>query len=139
MNRYEDAIHSARRAEGELSSERISELWMTTQRAMFGDSVTLTEDYGIWWSYIPHFIHTPGYVYAYAFGELLVMALFARYQQEGASFAPKYLDVLKAGGSDWPHVILSKLGVDLNDPNFWKLGLVEVEKLVTMAESLAGK
>lgn len=139
MNRFEDAIHTARRSEGELSSERFGELWLNTQRAMFGDSVTLTDDYGVWWSYIPHFLHTPGYVYAYAFGELLVLALFARYQQEGKSFVPKYLEVLSAGGSDWPHVILSKLGVDLNDPAFWKLGLAEVEKLVAMAESLAGK
>ncbi len=138
MNRFENAIHTARRAEGELSSERISELWLTTQRAMFGSSVTLTEDYGIWWSYIPHFLHVPGYVYAYSFGELLVLALYARYRQEGPSFAPKYIEVLKAGGSDWPHSILSKLGVDLNDPDFWKLGLAEIESLVTQAESLAG-
>ncbi|MHB8628578.1 MAG: M3 family oligoendopeptidase [Aggregatilineales bacterium] len=137
MNRFEDAIHTARRNEGELTSEHFSELWLNTQRAMFGDSVTMTEDYGIWWSYIPHFLHTPGYVYAYSFGELLVLALFARYRQEGDSFAPKYLDVLSAGGSDWPHTILSKLGVDLTDPGFWKLGLNEIEALVTQAEALA--
>ena len=138
MNRFEDAMHTARRAEGELSTDRFSELWMNTQRAMFSDSVTLTDDYGIWWSYIPHFLHTPGYVYAYSFGELLVLALYARYRQEGTSFAPKYLEVLSAGGADWPHAILSKLGVDLNDPAFWKLGLAEIESLVTQAESLAG-
>lgn len=84
MNRFEHAIHTARRDAGELTSERFSELWLDTQRAMFGDSVTLTEDYGLWWSYVPHFIGTPGYVYAYAFGELLVLALYARYQQIGA-------------------------------------------------------
>ena len=77
MNRFEHAIHTARREEGELATERFNELWLETQRAMFGDSVTLTEDYGLWWSYIPHFIGTPGYVYAYAFGELLVLALYA--------------------------------------------------------------
>ncbi len=137
MNRFEAAIHTARRSEGELSSDRFSDLWMTTQRAMFSDSVTLTDDYGIWWSYIPHFLHTPGYVYAYSFGELLVLALYARYRQEGASFAPKYLEVLSAGGSDWPHAILSKLGVDLNDPEFWKLGLAEIESLIAQAELLA--
>ena len=68
--------HTARRGEGELPTERLSELWMESQRAMFGDSVSLRDDYGLWWSYIPHFLHTPGYVYAYAFGELLVLALF---------------------------------------------------------------
>ena len=68
MNRFEHALHTARREEGELTSERISELWLDTQRAMFGDSVRMTDDYGIWWSYVPHFLHTPGYVYAYAFG-----------------------------------------------------------------------
>jgi oligoendopeptidase F len=139
MNRFEDAIHTARRTEGELATERISELWMNTQRAMFQNSVTLRDEYSIWWSYISHFLHVPGYVYAYAFGELLVLALYATYQQEGPAFAPKYVEVLRAGGSDWPHEILSKVGVDLNDPNFWKLGLAEVEKLVAQAEALAGK
>lgn len=139
MNRFEDAMHNARRDEGELTTERFSELWMNTQRAMFGKSVTLRDEYSIWWSYIPHFLHTPGYVYAYAFGELLVLALYAKYKQEGPAFAPKYVDVLRTGGSDWPHAILSKVGVDLNDPNFWKLGLAEVEKLVAQAEQLAGK
>ena len=68
MNRFEDSMHTARREQGELTTEQFSELWMEQQRALYGDSVTLTEEYGIWWSYIPHFLHTPGYVYAYAFG-----------------------------------------------------------------------
>lgn len=137
MNRFEDAMHTARRTEGELSSERFGELWMKTQRAMFGDSVTLTDNYSVWWSYIPHFLHTPGYVYAYSFGELLVQALFARYRQEGDAFSSKYLDVLAAGGSDWPHVLLNKVGVDLTQANFWTQGLSEVETMVTQAETLA--
>src|SRR5258708_3933860 len=81
MNRFEEAIHTARRGEGELSTERIGELWLDSQRAMFGDSLTLRDEYRLWWSYIPHFINTPGYVYAYSFGELLVMALFKLYQR----------------------------------------------------------
>jgi oligoendopeptidase F len=137
MNRFEDAIHHARRVEGELSAERFGELWMETQRAMFMDSVTLTEDYGLWWSYIPHFIHTPGYVYAYAFGELLVLALYARYQGDGSGFADAYLDMLAAGGSEWPHEIVKPLGVDLKDPNFWRNGLRMLDDLVTEAEELA--
>ncbi len=94
MNRFEDAIHNARRNEGELTSERFNELWLETQHAMFKDSVTLTDNYGFWWSYIPHFIHTPGYVYAYAFGELLVLALYARYQEVGDDFPDVYLNML---------------------------------------------
>jgi oligoendopeptidase F len=136
MNRFEHGMHTARREEGELTSERLSQIWTDTQRAMFTDSVTMTDNYGLWWSYVPHFLHTPGYVYAYAFGQLLVMALFARYRQEGASFAPRYLDVLRAGGSDWPEKTLAPMGVDLTDPTFWQEGLSEVEILVTQAEKL---
>ncbi len=137
MNRFEHGLHTARREEGELTSERISEIWMQTQQAMFANSVEMTDNYAIWWSYIPHFLQVPGYVYAYAFGELLVLALFARYRQEGDSFAPRYLDVLRAGGSDWPEKILAPMGVDLTDPAFWQEGLIEIEKLVTQAEQLA--
>ena len=137
MNRFEDAIHTSRRTEGELSTGRFSELWLATQRAMFGDSVNLTDDYGIWWSYIPHFIGSPGYVYAYAFGELLVLALYARYQQAGPSFAPAYLAMLAAGGSDWPHEIVRPLGVDLTDLGFWHKGLDILDGWVRDAERLA--
>lgn len=137
LNRFEHGMHTARREEGELSSDRLSEIWLETQRAMFMDSMTITDNYGVWWSYVPHFLHTPGYVYAYSFGELLVMALFARYRQEGPSFAPRYLDVLTAGGSDWPEKTLAPLGVDLTDPDFWKQGLGEIEVMVAQAEQLA--
>ncbi len=137
MNRFEDAIHNARRAEGELTPERFGELWLATQRAMFGDSVTLTDDYGLWWSYIPHFINTPGYVYAYAFGELLVLALYARYREVGPGFADAYVAMLSQGGSDWPHAIVAPLGADLTDPAFWQGGLRILEGLVLEAEDLA--
>jgi oligoendopeptidase F len=137
MNRFEHAVHTARRSEGELSAERICELWMATQRPMFGDSVTLTDNYALWWSYIPHFISTPGYVYAYAFGELLVLALYARYRQAPAGFADAYLDMLAAGGSDWPHEIVKPLGVDLTDPGFWQNGLGILDEMVREAEELA--
>lgn len=137
MNRFEHAIHTARREEGELSTEKFNELWLKTQRAMFGDSVTLTDDYGLWWSYIPHFVGTPGYVYAYAFGELLVLSLYARYQQAGDDFPSLYLDMLSAGGSRWPHELLQPLGVDLNDPKFWHNGLLILDDMVRQAEALA--
>lgn len=137
MNRFEDRLHNARRTEGELTTERISSFWMETQHAMFGDSVTLREDYGLWWSYIPHFLNTPGYVYAYAFGELLVLALFNLYQQRGAAFVPQYVDVLAAGDSDYPDRILSKVGVDLSDPSFWNQGLNILRDMIEQEEALA--
>jgi oligoendopeptidase F len=137
MNRFEHGMHTARRDEGELSNERLSEIWMETQRAMFVDSVEMTDNYALWWSYVPHFLQVPGYVYAYAFGELLVMALFARYREERNGFAPRYLNVLRAGGSDWPERILAPMGVDLTDPGFWQEGLGEIDVMVTQAEDLA--
>jgi oligoendopeptidase F len=137
MNRFEDRIHTARRAEGELAAEQFSAHWMETQRAMLQDSVTLGDHYAAWWSYIPHFLHTPGYVYAYAFGELLVLALYARYRAEGSSFASRYLGLLEAGGSDWPHVLVGRLGIDLTDLTFWHQGLQAIEDLIAQAEALA--
>ncbi|MCY4021679.1 MAG: M3 family oligoendopeptidase [Chloroflexi bacterium] len=137
MNRFEDKMHRARRSEGELTSERLSELWLETQRDMFGDSVTITEEYGLWWSYVPHFLHTPGYVYAYSFGELLVLALYRMYQDEGESFVPKYLDLLAAGDSDYPDKLLAKIGVDINDPGFWQKGIDVIEGWIDRAGALA--
>jgi oligoendopeptidase F len=137
MNRFEDALHTAARQEGELTTERLSELWLTTQRAMFGDSVTLREEYGLWWGYIHHFLAVPGYVYAYAFGELLVWALYARYQAEGATFPARYLEALAKGGSQWPHEILAPLGVNLKDPAFWREGLSLIDDMVAHAEAEA--
>ncbi|MDT0631188.1 M3 family oligoendopeptidase [Rubrivirga litoralis] len=137
MNRFEDRIHTHRRERGELTPDDFAGHWMATQEAMYGNAVTLTEGYRHWWSYIPHFVHTPGYVYAYAFGELLVLALYARYQAEGPGFARKYRDLLAAGGSDWPHVLVGRLGIDLHDPGFWDQGLDAVEALVAEAERLA--
>ncbi len=138
MNRFEDRIHTARREEGELSPDRFSALWMETQEAMFEGSVTLGEHYRHWWSYIPHFIHSPGYVYAYAFGELLVLALYARYREAGDAFANQYVDLLAAGGSDWPHELVGELGIDLTDLTFWTQGLDAIEDLIERAEDLAG-
>ena len=137
MNRFEARIHAHRRDVGELTPDDFAGHWMETQRAMYGDSVTLTDGYRRWWSYIPHFVHTPGYVYAYAFGELLVLALYARYVAEGPAFAARYRDLLAAGGSDWPDALVSRLGVDLRDAAFWDGGLDAIEALVAQAETLA--
>lgn len=139
MNRFEDAIHRKRRAEGELSTEGFSELWLQTQDDIYGDSVEITDEYSIWWSYIPHFLHTPGYVYAYAFGELLVLALYETYTEQKEGFADKYLKMLKAGGSEWPEEIVAKAGLDITRPDFWDRGLAAIETMIEQAEILAKK
>jgi oligoendopeptidase F len=139
LTRFEQALHQARRSEGELTAARIGELWMAANRAMFGDAVTLTDDYALWWSYIPHFIHSPFYCYAYAFGALLVFALYRRYQDEGRAFAPKYLELLAAGGSDAPDRLLAKLGVDLTERGFWSAGIEVLSTWVDEAERLAAR
>ncbi len=102
-----------------------------------GGSVNLTDAYSQWWSYVPHFLSTPGYVYAYSFGELLVLALFNLYQQRGAEFVPQFIEILEAGDSDWPEKILAKAGVDLTDLNFWNEGLNALRDLVAQEEALA--
>ena len=134
---FEERTHNARRDEGELSVDRFNELWMETQGEMFQGSVQLGEHYRTWWSYIPHFIHTPGYVYAYAFGKLLVLALYGRYKQDANGFAGEYLKLLEAGGSDWPHVMFRRMGVDLADPDFWSTGLSMTEDMIRQAEELS--
>jgi oligoendopeptidase F len=137
MNRYEHAVHTERRSKGELTTDRFCELWLQTQKQMFRGSVTLGDHYRYWWSYIPHFLHTPGYVYAYAFGELLVLALYKEFLKHGDTFPGQYVDLLRAGGSDWPHVLVGRLGVDLTDLDFWKQGLTAIDELIGEAEKLA--
>ncbi len=137
MCRFEQRLHRARAEEGELTAERIGELWMEANRAMFGDALTLTDGYASWWMYIPHFVHTPFYVYAYSFGELLVLALYERYREQGEAFAPAYLEMLAAGGSDSPERLLAPLGVAIDAPDFWDGGIRVLEGLVAEAESLA--
>jgi oligoendopeptidase F len=137
LTRFEQALHRARQQQGELTTEQINDLWLAANRPMHGDVVRLTEGYGWWWLYIGHFIHTPFYCYAYAFGELLVLALVQKYRQEGQAFVPQYLNLLAAGGSDAPHVLLGRLGIDVNDPGFWELGLRLLDDMVSQAEELA--
>src|SRR5208282_5902274 len=103
LTRFEQSLHKARREEGELTTERINMLWLVANQPMHGDVVRLTDGYGWWWSYIGHFIHVPFYCYAYAFGELLVLALVQKHKQEGQAFVPRYLDLLSSGGSYTPH------------------------------------
>jgi oligoendopeptidase F len=137
MTRFEQALHAARRGEGELPVERVNELWLDANRPMFGDSVQLTDDYAWWWLYIPHFVHSPFYCYAYAFGELLVLSLLELYDRQGERFVPRYLELLRAGGSDTPERLLARLDLDVADPQFWDGGLAVLERLVAEAEALA--
>jgi oligoendopeptidase F len=139
MNRFEEAIHSRRREAGELTTEEFSALWRETQQNIYGNAVELTEGYDIWWSYIPHFLHTPGYVYAYAFGELLVLALYEEYQQHKNGFSETYIEMLRAGGADWPENIVAKTGLDITHPDFWNQGLAAIENMIEQAESLANQ
>ena len=137
MNRYEDAIHTARRGSGELSVERFGELWLDTQADLLGDSVELDEDYGLWWSYIWHFVDAPGYVYAYAYGHLLALSVYRKYEEQGEGFVSSYLDLLRAGGSRPPEELGRIVGVDLADPGFWSSGLELIERQLDAAEEAA--
>ncbi len=137
MNRFEHAVHTERRDVGELSVERFGELWYESQNDMMGDSVEITEGYKTWWSYIPHFMGTPGYVYAYAYGQLLALSVYARYESEGDAFVPAYLDMLRAGGSRSPEELGKIVDCDLADPGFWDAGLAIVEGQLTKAEEAA--
>ena len=139
MNRFEHLVHTRRRSEGELSVQRICDSWVEAQSELFGESVEITEGYRMWWSYVPHFINTPGYVYAYAYGQLLALSVYGRYLQEGPSFAPDYLKLLAAGGSRSPEELGAMVGIDLADPGFWDAGLALVEQQLREAEELALK
>ncbi len=137
MNRFEDAVHTHRREVGELSVDDFAQHWLSTQRDLFGDAMEATEGYGSWWSYVPHFIGTPGYVYAYAYGQLLALSVYARYQERGDEFVPRYLDLLAAGGSRWPEDLGRIVDCDLTDPGFWDAGLAIVDDQLTQAEAAA--
>ena len=137
MNRFEDRVHTTRREDGELSVDRFGDLWSETQSELLGDAVELTEGYRTWWSYVPHFIATPGYVYAYAYGQLLALSIYRRWKDEGAAFVPRYIELLSAGGSLPPEALGEIVGVDLADPGFWDTGLDLIEDQLREAEDAA--
>jgi oligoendopeptidase F len=134
MNRFEDAMHTSRREQGELPVDRFAELWLETQADLLGDAVEPHDDYGVWWSYIPHFVDAPGYVYAYAYGNLLALSVYRRYEEEGDGFVDSYLELLRAGGSRPPEELGRIVGVDLTDPGFWSSGLDLIERQLGAAE-----
>lgn len=137
MHNFEQAVHTHRREIGELKVSDFSEYWLNTQRDMMGDAVNVSEGYGNWWSYVPHFIGSPGYVYAYAYGQLLALSVYAQYQKKGDAIVPAYENMLAAGGSASPQELAELVGVNLSDPNFWKDGLAIIDAMVTEAQELA--
>ncbi len=139
LYRFEQAAHRRRREDGELSVPVLNEIWQQSVQEMYGSSVELGEDHAWWWLYIPHFIHTPFYVYAYAVGELLVLSLYARYRREGTAFVPRFLELLVAGGSRTPRELLADLGIDLTSQAFWVGGIELIRGYVRQAWELADR
>ncbi len=137
MYRFEQAMHKARREEGELTTERYNELWQQCMGEMFGDDLELGEAHAWTWLYIPHIVQTPFYVYAYAFGELLVLALYARYKAEGEPFIERYFALLAAGGSRAPQAILGDLGIDITEASFWQGGCDLIATNLAKAQALS--
>jgi len=138
FNRYEDASHNRRRTEGELSVEELGEMFQEKLQPMFGDALILTEEHKVWWSYVGHFLHTPGYVYAYAFGNLLALSVYHRYLERGEEFVEQYLEFLAAGGSTRPDELVKRIGMDITNPDFWDAGLKILDGMVTEVEGLSG-
>lgn len=136
MYRFEQELHRSRRELGELTREEINEMWQRNIQAMFLDSVEMGEEHANWWMYVNHFIGSPFYVYAYSFGELLVMALYSMYKEQGESFVPKFIELLKTGGSCSPEELLGRVGIDIKDPEFWSGGMKVVESLIGDFEKL---
>ena len=132
---FERAVHTERK-NGELTAEKIGELWMDVQRESLGPAIELKPGYENFWAYIPHFIHSPFYVYAYAFGDCLVNSLYAVYEHAADGFAERYLAMLSAGGTKHHSVLLAPFGLDARDPSFWQGGLGVVERLIDELESL---
>jgi oligoendopeptidase F len=126
---FERKVHTERLS-GELTQERLGEIWMEVQHASLGPAFDLDADYRIWWSYIPHFIHSPFYVYAYAFGDCLVNSLYAVYRQSENGFRERYFDMLRAGGTRHHSELLKPFGLDASEPSFWNKGLSMIESLI---------
>ncbi|MBX4891633.1 M3 family oligoendopeptidase [Rhizobium bangladeshense] len=132
---FERQLHTARKA-GELTADDIGELWLSVQSESLGPAINISEGYETYWAYIPHFIHSPFYVYAYAFGDCLVNSLYAVYQKAEKGFQEKYFELLKAGGTKHHSELLKPFGLDATDPSFWSQGLSMIEGLIDELEAL---
>lgn len=136
MYQFEKRIHTFRREEGELAPEDFGNIWQEEIQAMFGDSVKLGEEHRAWWSYVGHFTGSPFYVYAYSFGELLVLSLYEMAKQQGPEFADRYIEVLKLGGSKSPAELMAMVNVDLESESFWRGGFAAMDKFLVEFERL---
>lgn len=141
---FEDDVHQTFRREGELSSGYICDRWLSRQRMVYGPDVKLSSEYGMWWAYVPHFIHAPGYVYSYAFGQLLVLSLWERYTQmrdrgEGGQFAWEFQDMLSKGSSLYPREVVATAGEDFEEQGFWGNGTRYIERMVDREAELVEK
>lgn len=139
FNRFEDSVHTARRSEGELSTERLNALYREAWSRLYGAHVDPHPGMERRWSMKPHVFLWPGYVYAYAYGQLLSLSLYALYREQGRTFVPRYLELLAAGGSRPPAELGRIVGVDLDDPAFWASGLDLVQAQLRAVEELAGR
>ena len=128
-------MHAERR-KGELTVEQICSFWMSVQQDSLGPAIRLADGYEAFWSYVPHFIHSPFYVYAYAFGDCLVNSLYAVYEKAHEGFAEAYFDMLKAGGTKHHGELLKPFGLDARDPAFWESGLSLIERMITELEGM---
>jgi oligoendopeptidase F len=131
---FERRLHTARK-EGELTPDQINAIWMSVQAESLGDAIEFGPGYEVFWTYIPHFIHSPFYVYAYAFGDCLVNSLYARYRESSEGFQDKYFEMLKAGGTKHHSELLKPFGLDATDPAFWQKGLSVISAMIDELET----
>jgi oligoendopeptidase F len=132
---FERKVHLERRA-GELTAERLGQIWLEVQSESLGPAVRLGPGYETFWTYIPHFIHSPFYVYAYAFGDCLVNSLYAVYENAESGFQEKYFAMLRAGGTKRHGELLAPFGLGAGDPGFWQMGLSVIEGFIAELEAL---
>jgi oligoendopeptidase F len=144
MTKFEEKLHLNRREKGELKTEDINAIWTETNKQMFGDSVRLTDNYSYWWLYIPHFIHSPFYCYAYSFGLLLSITLYNEYKKRSSEskeaadkFVEQYTQILSLGGSLNPVDLIKIAEIDITHPDFWLNGFKLIESMIDQAEELA--
>jgi len=135
LTRFEELAFAARQKR-RLTADELGNLWLDANRKYYGEAVEIGEGYRWGWSYIPHFIHSRFYCYSYVFGQLLVLALYRMYKDQGKSFVPKYLALLEAGGSDSPEALLRPLGVDIHDREFWRKGFEEIVGMIATLQKL---
>lgn len=135
FHQFETEIHALRK-QGEVSAEKIREIWMRIQKDSLGEAIEFDENYEIWWAYVSHFFHVPFYVYAYAFGDCLVNSLYQVYLEQPEGFQEKYIDMLKAGGTKHHTELLAPFGLNATEPDFWNMGLKMISNFIDELEEL---